>query len=97
MAGRQDGEIMATRDQRIIANALNHSARVVETRRGNWVSECTCGYRSTQRKTIALATETAIHHYELVARLWKASGQNLPAIPNTPTDAMIECLYEPVA
>lgn len=87
---------MDIRQLRIIASSLGHRASVERNLRGNYRVECTCGYVSTYRRTIVLAAEAAIHHYKIVGRLWLASGYTLADIYDTPTDEMIECLYDSV-
>lgn len=93
---------MVSKEQATIAQRLGHQLLVDQTRRGNWVAECSCGYRSSMRKTIQLAAVAAHHHQQLVAQSWEASGNSLPAVGDspksgdTPSGASVECLYESV-
>ena len=55
-------------DRVAIASALGHaSPQVVERREGHWNFVCACGYRSTRRRTSALAQQAGIHHLRVVA------------------------------
>lgn len=40
--------------------------------------ECSCGYRSVQRRTFQLALEAGIHHMRKEARLAVANGAQIP-------------------
>jgi hypothetical protein len=85
---------MDNRQLRIIASSLGHRASVKETRRRNYLVECTCGFRSGSRFTVTNAAEVAVDHYLMVGRLYLASGYTLADIYDTPTDRMIEALFD---
>ena len=72
---------------RSIAAQLGHAdLSVQQTPAGSkWFAICSCGYRSTNKFTVELATGSAVHHFELVARKYAASGATVTA-----TDALEE-------
>ncbi len=72
------------RDVARIARSLGHrDLAVIPSRRG-FVATCSCGYRSANRRTDALAAQAAAHHLETVLTAWHAAGS--PTSRTSPSD-----------
>ena len=64
-----------------IANATGHtSVEGFETSGGKFYVRCSCGYRSTNKRTVALAIGSGVHHIKKVAREFFASGVSLAQV-----------------
>lgn len=63
-----------------IAAQLGHAnLEVLSTPGGSsYYALCGCGYRSTNKRTAALAASSAVRHFEIVARDFAASGASVP-------------------
>jgi hypothetical protein len=61
------------------ARAAGHDAPALhETARGLFYVTCSCGYRSTNRRTVRLALEAGVHHAIKEGKNAVASGVSLP-------------------
>lgn len=75
-------------DIRRIAGALGHAdLNVTQTPMGRWYAVCSCGYRSTNKINSRQAASSAVHHFEIIARTWSASGAPFPDEKNPPQSA----------
>lgn len=63
----------------IAAQFGHRDLAIVPTKRGTYVATCSCGMRTTQRRTRELAAGAAVHHMQKVIQQWQAAGR--PAIP----------------
>lgn len=70
---------MTRAELRRVAATLGHAdLQVTQTPVGRWYATCSCGYRSTNKLNSAQAVGSAVHHFELIARKFTASGTALP-------------------
>lgn len=70
---------MTRAELRRVAETLGHAdLQVTQTPVGRWYAVCSCGYRSTNKLNSAQAVSSAVHHFELIARKFNASGAALP-------------------
>ncbi len=65
--------------RRISQQAGHGECAVVPQPNGTWWNvSCSCGYRSTRRRTAALASDAALHHIMQAVQAFQASGRELP-------------------
>lgn len=66
-------------DLGVIGAALGHERPALfETAGGRFYMTCSCGYRTTNRRTVADAVGAAVHHVEKAVREYRKNGGVLP-------------------
>ncbi len=77
--GTRWARMMSEREVLDIVEALGHTApALAETPGGRWYGECSCGFRTTTRRTPHDAVGGLLHHARLIVQRHAANGADLP-------------------
>jgi hypothetical protein len=79
------------------ARLLGHAGRVRPKGRHAWQFTCSCGYASTQRRTVPLALDAGVHHVLQAIQKHAATGRPLPSPGDTRPEQVSESRASEVA